>query len=135
MEDHLETNRALRKLFEAAGHQTTGVFSGEAGLASLKRERADLVILDQLLPGIQGLEVLRRVRADANNLSLPVVIYSAVADANFAEQARVMGATDVWLKGNFSPGALRGKLAEMLDRRERKPPAIAPTIAPSPGSV
>jgi CheY-like chemotaxis protein len=54
--------------------------SGEEALAALARGPADLVLLDAMMPDMDGAEVLRRIRADAKTAALPVVIFSAVAD-------------------------------------------------------
>ena len=81
-------------------------------MAAIGAERPDMVILDQMMPGMEGTEVLRRLRADPTTASLPVVIYSALSDPKFQEHARRTGATEVWLKGGFDIGRLR----EMIER-------------------
>ena len=70
---------------EDLGFECETAAGGEAALESLSRKEYDLMMLDIRMPGIDGMEVLRRVRRD--NKKLPIVILSAVADPEVAAQA------------------------------------------------
>lgn len=112
VEDQADTNEILCRLIQKFGHRPRSTFNGEDGLAAIGAERPDMVILDQMMPGMEGIEVLRRLRADPTTAALPVVIYSALSDPKFQENARRTGATEVWLKGGFDISHLR----EMIER-------------------
>ena len=99
IDDDRPTNDVLSRVIRWAGHISLSAFSAEDGLAQIRRDIPDLVILDQMMPGMSGVEMLRILRANSATADLPVVIYSAVADdPRFVEQARRSGATDVWVK-------------------------------------
>jgi CheY-like chemotaxis protein len=72
--------------------------SGEHGLEVLASWQPDLVLLDMSLPGIDGLEVLRRLRAQASTAKLPCVAVSADAMPNQIARARTAGFDDYWVK-------------------------------------
>jgi len=76
--DDQETNlRLLQAVLEPRGFRVVPVTSGEAALATLAHESVDLVLLDILMPGMDGYEVCRRIRADEATAYLPVVMLTA----------------------------------------------------------
>jgi CheY-like chemotaxis protein len=118
VEDHIETNEMLCILMRHGGHKSVCAFSGEDGLAMIGRERPDLVILDQMMPGMDGIEVLRILRMNPETALLPVVIYSAMADPTFTEHAMRNGASEVWLKdGRITPRMIIENVARLVKAR------------------
>jgi CheY-like chemotaxis protein len=79
--------RLVTYLLESRGHVALAAADGEAGLELARRDLPDLVLCDVQLPGIDGCEVLRRLRGDGRTAAIPVVALSAaVTDA---ERARI----------------------------------------------
>ena len=68
--------------------------SGEEALSVLRELRPDLVILDWMMPGLDGAAVLRRMRADPATADIAVMVYTASADPEVARQAMTLGAMD-----------------------------------------
>ncbi len=106
----------LSRLLRHHGHTSECLGSGEEALARLNREPLPhLVILDHMMPGASGLEVLRVLREEPRTRSLPVVIFSAVQDGGFRRKAISLGASACWLKGSFDfaqlPDAIQAILA------------------------
>ncbi len=101
VDDQIDACRPLAMLFKHLGHLGECVTSGEAALTFLRKQRPDLMILDVMMPGMDGMEVLRRVRDDPVTHDLPVVMFSAVADPAFREHAREKGANDYWVKASL----------------------------------
>src|SRR5437899_11352623 len=77
IEDDKLVARVLAEAFEADGHETTVMHSGEEGLAYLTRERPDAVVLDVRLPALNGVAVLRKIRS--TDPELPVIIMTGLA--------------------------------------------------------
>ncbi|MGH7391423.1 MAG: response regulator [Candidatus Rokuibacteriota bacterium] len=103
---------ALAESLQSAGNQVIIAGGGEEGLAVLEKMRPDAVFLDLVMPGMDGLEVLRRIRE--LDPGLPVVILSGWVSPEAAERARKMGVADVLSK----PEALKN-LVDALPRREK----------------
>ena len=99
VDDHIDTSRLLARLLKAHGHEAMAVGSGREGLSLLPTLAPCLVILDKCMPEMDGMAVLRRIRADAASHSTPVIFYSADSNAEDAEQARRLGAQDYLVKG------------------------------------
>ncbi|MFD5467380.1 response regulator transcription factor [Kitasatospora sp. NPDC127059] len=98
-----------------AGHQVDRAADGPAGLALARSARPDLLVLDLMLPGIDGLEILRRLRADPDGAELPVVLLTAKGD----ETDRILGlelGADDYVTKPFSPRELVLRVQSVLRR-------------------
>jgi diguanylate cyclase (GGDEF)-like protein/PAS domain S-box-containing protein len=93
--DDEEVNRdlLLRRL-ERRGCAVVAAEDGQAALDALKTNQFDLILLDVMLPGIDGIEVLRQIRADVNHRDVPVVMVSAKDDSQGIVAALNLGAND-----------------------------------------
>src|SRR6267378_4411532 len=92
-----------RTKFLAEGFQVDVAADGQEALDLIKSTNPDVVLLDLLLPKIDGLEVLKRLRAQPSFLTLPVLVFSSNARAGITEEAFAAGATMVLSKSNTSP--------------------------------
>src|SRR6266850_688471 len=81
--------------------------SGEDALAKIKRSPPDLILLDVVMPGMDGLAVLRTLRLEKETADIPVIIFSVTTTENVVEKAMALGASAVLLKTRFSIGELR----------------------------
>jgi signal transduction histidine kinase/CheY-like chemotaxis protein len=108
IEDDPGAVRLLRTYLEAEGYEVVVAPNGEAGIAAAQASPPAAVILDVLLPGIDGWEVLRRLKADTRLRDVPVVIVTVVDERNVAMS---LGAVDYFLKP-VRPEALLARLAQ-----------------------
>jgi signal transduction histidine kinase/CheY-like chemotaxis protein len=95
IEDDPSTVRLLREFLEPAGYAMSVASTGEAGLALAMQRRPSAVILDVLLPGLDGWEVLRRLKAEAGLRDVPVVIVTVVDERGIG---LALGAIDYLVK-------------------------------------
>ncbi|HVS48481.1 MAG TPA: response regulator [Candidatus Dormibacteraeota bacterium] len=85
-------NRALAvKLLKAAGHEVIEAADGAAGIVEARAKRPDLVLMDLSLPGMDGWEALRRLRADGRTRDLRIVALTAHAMAGMRDEALAAG--------------------------------------------
>lgn len=96
VDDEEEVRNLLSRFFQKKNYDTLTADSGEAALATLQKEKVDAVLLDIRMPGLDGLEVLRRIRAD--NPDLPVVMVSGEDDEDVAKATLNEGAFDYVMK-------------------------------------
>jgi CheY-like chemotaxis protein len=103
----IEDNAMAANLYQAAltrdGFSVEVAADGEAGLAAITRSNPDLVVLDLMLPKVDGLEVLRRIRSTPGLTSLPVIITSNAYTAPRLEELRNAGATQIVTKASLPP--------------------------------
>jgi DNA-binding response OmpR family regulator len=103
----------LRRLLTRGGHTVSCAAGGEEGLRLLRERTPDLLILDWMMPGLDGLGVLRRLRADPAIADTAVMVYTASDDPQVAWDATRLGALDCVQKvGRFSD--LRDRIAACL---------------------
>jgi len=101
VDDSEAIGRALAKLLSAAcGIDTHLVTSGEDALCYVDEHPVEAVVLDLMMPGMTGFEVLRRLRAGDRTKSLPVVIYSAMDEPAAIDEIKRLGAQEFVLKGS-----------------------------------
>jgi two-component system, OmpR family, phosphate regulon response regulator PhoB len=103
----------VKAVLERSGHEVVAVGDGAEALASVRARRPDLAVLDITMPHVDGLEVLRRLRADAETTTLPVVLLSAQAQEADVVRGFATGAS-AYVKKPFSPRELAARVAELL---------------------
>ena len=115
--DDEEINRdLLTRRLTHQGHVVLTADSGEAGLALAARERVDLILLDVLMPGLSGYEVLSRIKADAALREIPVLMISALDQTASVTRCIALGADD-YLTKPFDPLVLRARVNSCLRKK------------------
>jgi two-component system response regulator MtrA len=102
----------LSRALSGRGYTVRTAPDGPRLLSLMEHERPDLVVLDIMMPGMSGLDVLRRVRDDGRWPTVPVMMVTALTDAAVMESARNDGASDVIHK----PFRLKDLVARIEDR-------------------
>jgi CheY-like chemotaxis protein len=104
---------------ERDGYEVVTAKDGPAALESVLDRVPHLVVLDLMMPGIDGCEVTRRLRAEEATRDVPIMIVTALAEESQAAKALAAGA-DAYLSKPFSPRELLAKTASLLlERRPR----------------
>lgn len=118
--DDNPTNRMkLRIATTALGHDVVEAEDGEAALEMLGKGGIDLVLLDIIMPGLDGYDVLRRMRAAPEMREIPVIVVSSLDDMADAVQAIELGAED-FLTKSFDPILLRARVRSCLERKRMR---------------
>jgi two-component system, OmpR family, phosphate regulon response regulator PhoB len=102
---------------EQSGFDVRRASDGDAALREVAGKVPDLVLLDIMMPGISGLEVLQRWRADAATAAMPVILLTAKAQENDVERGFELGADDYVVKP-FSPRELVRRVTAVISRRQ-----------------
>jgi CheY-like chemotaxis protein len=105
VEDQDSIRRMIEALVSARGHEVVAVGTGTKAIDIATTEPPDMVLLDLMIPGYDGFEVCQRLRSDPGTRHIPVVITSALDDAESRSKATAAGATAYYTKP-FSPIAL-----------------------------
>jgi CheY-like chemotaxis protein len=116
--DDTEANRrVLENLVVSLGHVPTLAADGEEALSIIDTHLPDLVLLDILMPKLDGYEVLKRIRGKPALRSLPVILISAVDEIDTVVRC-IEGGADDYLTKPFNPVLLRARIASCLDRKK-----------------
>lgn len=112
VDDAADVRVLLQLLLELEGYEVTATADGPAGLAAVRALQPDVVLLDVQLPGMDGTEVLRLLRADPPTASLPVVLLTGSPEQDTAALLG-LGATGV-LRKPFDPDTVGAQLTALL---------------------
>lgn len=104
---------ASRKL-KTQGHEILVAKDGEEGLKVLEENKPDIILLDLLLPGIDGFEFLEKMRADDRFKDIPVIVFSNLSEEKDIKRATDLGVLEYMVKANFTLDELIGKINEAL---------------------
>ena len=114
VDDNIDLCRPMATLLKQMGYNSHYATGGEAALQFIAVTVPDLVILDVMMPDMDGLEVLRRLKSDARTIPVPVVMFSAIADSEFRAHAISKGAVDYWVKAGVDFGQMRQRISKLL---------------------
>lgn len=114
-----EDDRDIRELVAAklssSGYRVIAVGNGTDALTQLREQRPDVALLDVMMPGISGLEIITELRADPMTAAIPVILLSARSQEFDVENGIAVGAADYVVKP-FSPRELVLRVDAVLDR-------------------
>ena len=116
VDDNEDNRYTLRLLLESDGHErVVDASGGKEAIALLEKEKFNLVLLDMMMPDLNGDEVLKIIKADPDTRDIPVVMISADTDTEKVSKCIELGADD-YLPKPFNPVILRARIASALRR-------------------
>ncbi len=102
----VEDDEFLRSLaakrLEKEGYQVLAATDGDIGLKMAKTENPVIILLDLLLPGLSGYEVLEKLREEEETKKTPIIVFSNLGQKEDVEKAKGLGANDFLIKANFT---------------------------------
>lgn len=116
VDDDPLNRRVLEAMLAGEGYRPVSVGSGRESLAAVGAEPPAVILLDLMMPEMDGFEVVRRLRADAATQSIPIVAVTAVDDAGSRARLAAAGVVDVLAKP-VERWVLRACLARLLEKR------------------
>ena len=122
VDDDLDTLRLVGLMLERQGYQIVAASNGEQALALAKKEHPDLVLLDLMMPDIDGVEVARRLRADPETQDLLIIMFTAKGETEDKIEGFDAGADD-YLTKPAQPRELIAHVKAVLKRSKRPAPA------------
>lgn len=125
VDDSKSARFALKKFLESHGYRVSAAESADECYALLRDLRPDLIFMDHLMPGVDGFDVLKKIKSEARTVGIPVVICSSNEGEDFVVQARSRGAADVLHKPPSGD-----ELQRILDRLPQTPRAATTAAKP-----
>ena len=100
--------------FELENFKVLAAEDGEKGLRMAAKENPDIILLDIMLPKIDGLEVLKRIKSDDKTKNIPVILLTNLSQKSEIEQALSLGANDYLIKAHFMPSEVIERIKKVL---------------------
>jgi two-component system alkaline phosphatase synthesis response regulator PhoP len=120
VEDEADIAEVIEYSLSREGFETSSALNGQDGLELAQSVKPDLVLLDLMLPGLDGIEICRELKSDANTRSIPIIMVTAKGDESDIVLGLSMGADDYVTKP-FSPKELVARVKAVLRRSSAKP--------------
>jgi DNA-binding response OmpR family regulator len=113
VEDEKDLVEILSVRLEASGYKVIAAYDGQEGLDKAKKEKPDLIILDLMLPKVDGYKVCCLLKFDEKYKKIPIIMFTARAQESDRKLGEEAGA-DGYITKPFEPKALLDKIAELL---------------------
>ena len=113
IEDHEENRRILRYLLESAGYELIEAVTGEEGVLLAETSHPDLILMDIQLPGLDGYEATRRIKANPALRQIPIIVVTSYALSGDDVKAFEAGC-DAYVTKPFNPRQLLAKIREYV---------------------
>ena len=113
VEDQEDNRRILHDLLTSVGFEVIEALTGEDGVAFAERDRPDLILMDIQLPGLDGYDATRRIKANPVLRAIPIIAVTSYALSGDDVKAFAAGC-DAYVAKPFSPRALLAKIRELL---------------------
>lgn len=105
----LEANKLKKDSFEVVTAST-----GDEAIEKLSEPNIDLILLDLILPGVDGFDILTKIRQTESLKNVPVIVFSNLSEEKDVKRAKEIGATDFMVKSNFSLTELTEHINKIL---------------------
>ena len=109
----------IKKTFSSLGFEVITAADGFEGLQAIENNQPDIIFLDIMMPIIDGLEVLKRIKATPKIAKIPVIMFTAISDGQMVVESSKFGAEDYIIKP-FQSSVLIQKVKELLKNKYRK---------------
>ncbi len=116
VDDNPENRELLKRMLERQGYSVAMAANGEECLRLMRERRFDLVLLDVIMPGLSGFDVLSRIRTSEDWRNIPVIVVSALDESSAAIRCIEMGAED-YLPKPFDPVLLKARIGATLEKK------------------
>ena len=119
VDDEADLVETLKFRLETAGYEVNTALDGQEGLKKARSENPDLVILDLMLPKLDGYRVCRMLKFDEKYKGIPIILFSARVQESDIKMGEEQGA-DAYVTKPFDPKALLAKIDELLIKYNKK---------------
>ena len=109
--------RLLVEKFAKEGFGVVEAGGGKEALELLKKQKPTVILLDLVMPGIDGFEVLDKIRKDPDIKDIPVVVLSNLGEKENVDRAKTLGADDYLVKAHFVLDEIVAKVSQLISKR------------------
>lgn len=127
VDDEADILELVRYNLSREGYRVTVASTGEEALKKISLEGADLIVLDLMLPGMDGLEVTRRLRANTKTAHIPIIMLTAKGEEADVVAGLELGADD-YITKPFSPRIVTARVKAVVRRQQKEPEDGDPII-------
>ncbi len=117
IEDEIALQKTFREFLEKKGFKIISALNGEDGFNLAKTQGPDLILLDLILPKMDGFQVLKALKERENTKNIPVIVLTNLEKIDDIDKALFSGATNYLIKANYSLEELATKIKQVLGEK------------------
>lgn len=114
IEDEEALQKSLTKVLEIEGFNVISAYDGQSGIETIEKEMPDLILLDLILPKIDGFEVLKRIKTSPATKEIPVIILTNLEQIQSVEKLIEYGPLNYLVKANYNLDEIVEKIKEVI---------------------
>lgn len=119
VEDDTFLSNIYKTKFELEGFKITTAEDGALGLEQAKKKKPDIILLDILLPKMDGFTVLEKLKSESTTADIPVILLTNLGQKDDVDKGLSMGAVDYLIKAHFKPSETVDKVREALTKKKK----------------
>ncbi len=131
IDDSPTVQRLIEMILSSQGYQVVLASDGEEGVAKARSERPEVILVDFVMPKMNGFQVCKTLKEDPNFKDTPIILVTSKGDKVGSKFVDVLGITEYFTKP-FQPDELLAKIREVIDKRKEAAAAAAPPAPPPP---
>ena len=116
IEDEISLQTTLGGALKEVGFEIENAYDGEAGLKAAQTSKPDLILLDLILPKMDGFQVLKDLKSGSETKDIPVIVLTNLESADDVGKVIALGATTYLVKSNYELGDIVEKIKEILKK-------------------
>lgn len=118
VEDDITLIKMYERKFKSDGYEVITAFDGEEGLAKATSEKPDMVVLDIMLPKMDGLQVFKKLRSQPETFKTPVLLLTNFDQEDAVFECFKLGAVDYLIKSEVTPQQVAKRIENLLEGKE-----------------
>ena len=115
IEDEPSLQKTFGEILKQEGYEVVSALDGETGLRLVKEKKPDLILLDLILPEMNGFDVLKKIKEDPEIKEIPVIVLTNLEGVADVDKAIELGATTYLVKAQYNLEEVVGKIKKMLN--------------------
>ncbi|MFH1536857.1 MAG: response regulator transcription factor [Patescibacteria group bacterium] len=118
VEDDKFLSRMYKTKLEMEGFEVHTAFDGKVGLAMIQKELPDVLLLDIILPELEGWDIIKQMKKDPATKDIPIIVLSNLGSDEDVAKAKLYGVKDYLVKAHFIPREVIAKIKKILNKKE-----------------
>lgn len=114
IEDDKIIQSSIKSALELADFETAQLFSGNNAMQSIAEEKPDLILLDLMLPGEDGFNILKNIKDNSDLKKIPVIVLTVINTESSVAECKMLGASDYLIKSDYSLKEIVERVAKLL---------------------
>lgn len=115
VEDEEFISFIYKRQFEISGYEVDTARDGLMGISQIKNSHYDLILLDIMLPGMNGIDILKAAKSDPATKDTPVIMLTNLAQEDIIQEAFKLGAVAYWIKADTNPAEIVQKINNFFE--------------------